>query len=254
MKRNKIGIIVLVLILIVSVSVACYPQITWDALPSVDDYYDVGSPSLRWQDGHYSGDIYIEGDIDSVNDDLIIDTGTGNTVVFEPPVWTDLSIAMAQARTPASLAPTWTPYKGSQVPAFSASQVNVLYFSAQLPHSYKEGTDLEFHIHIAYPDAVAGNSVWYFTYSWANVGDPFLAPSDSGQVIIASPGVADQHDLAELITVINGAGKTISSVLLCSIQRTGTHGDDNYGNVIYLVSGDFHFQMDTLGSRTELLK
>ncbi len=251
---KKLSILVLIIILISSVSLSCYPQITWDALPSIDNKYDMGSSTLRWQDGYYSNDIYIEGNIDSVNDDLTIDTGTGNTVVFEPPIWTDLSIAMAQARTPASLAPTWSPYKGTQVPAYSPTQVNVLYFSAQLPHSYKEGTNIEFHIHIAYPDAVAGNSVWYFTYSWANDGEAFPDPTLSPQVIIASPGVVDYHQRAEIIASMNGIGKKISSVLLCSIQRTGTSLDDNYGNVIYLTSADFHFQQDTLGSRLQNVK
>ncbi len=188
------------------------------------------------------------------SDDLLIKTDTGYTLELEEPVWNDLSIAMSQARTPASLAPTWTPYKGTQVPAYSATQVNVLYFSAQLPHSYKEGTNIEFHIHLAYPDAVAGNSVWYFTYSWANDNEAFPAPSNSGQVVIASPGIIDDHQRDEIIASIDGTGKKISSVLLCSIQRTGTHGDDNYGNIIYLVSADFHHQIDTIGSRTQFVK
>ena len=135
MKRKTLSILIMILILITTVSLSCFPQITWDALPSVDDYYDVGSPTLRWQDGYYSSDIYVEGDINSVNNDLTIDTGVGNTVIFEPPVWGDLSIAMAQIRPPVSLAPTWMPYKGTQVPAYSPTQVNVLYFSAQLPRS-----------------------------------------------------------------------------------------------------------------------
>jgi hypothetical protein len=190
-----------------------------------------------------SGDLDIYKDVNIDGDFYLVDT-----------VWDDVSIAMAQARTPASLAPTWTPYQGTQVPAYSATQVNVLYFSAQLPHSYKEGTDIQFHIHLVYPDAVAGDSVWYFTYSWANMDDAFAAPLNSGQVVIASPGVANYHQNAEIIANIDGTGKKMSSILLCSIQRTGTLGTDTYGNVIYLISGDFHVQKDTIGSDTEDVK
>lgn len=254
MKRNRIAILIMVFILIASVSLSCSPIEVWDLIPSVDNTFNVGSSTLRWQDGHYAGDIYVEGNIDSVNDDLTIDTGTGNTVVFEPAVWDDMQILLSQARTPASLAPNWTPYKSSQVPAFSDTQVNVIYFSAQLPHSYKEGTDIEFHVHLAYPDNGAGNSVWYFTYSWANSGDTFPAPSDSGQVIVASPATTDYHQKTVIIYPINGVGKQISSVLLCSIQRTGTSLDDTYANVIYGVSADFHYQKNTLGSRERLTK
>jgi hypothetical protein len=162
--------------------------------------------------------------------------------------WDDLSIAMANAKVPAANAPTWRDYKQSQVPAFSATQVNVLYFSAQLPHSYKEGSNLEFHIHVAYPDAVAGNSVWYFSYSWANDGVAFPVAS-STTVTKSSIGIVDGHQRMQIVANIDGTGKKISSVLLCSIQRLGNSGDDNYGNEIYLVSGDFHYQVDSLGSR-----
>lgn len=222
----------------------CYGNI----LPCANLTYNLGSDSFFWHDA------FIEAThtkvIDSDGQDLYVECTGNHTLVLSEPVYDDLSIAMSQARTPASLAPVWTPYQGCQVPAFSDSQVNVLYFSAQLPHTYAEGTDIEFHIHIAYPDNGGGNSVWYFTYSWADYNDTFPAPSNSGQVIVASPATTDYHQKAEIIASIDGTGKTISSVLLCSIQRTGTHISDDYANVIYLVSGDFHYQIDTIGSRT----
>jgi len=225
-------------VVVLLVSTACTCQVVdgkvqkncfGDLIPCETGTYDIGSAAKSWA-SEWVGFLWLTDEC-----------------------WDDLSIAMAQVRTPASLAPTWTPYKSSQVPAFSDTQVNVLYFSAQMPHSYKEGTDLEFHIHVAYPDAVAGNSVWYFTYSWANDGDAFPAPL-SAQVTKPSIGIVDGHQRMQIVANIDGTGKTISSVLLCSIQRTGTHGDDNYGNVIYLVSGDFHYQKDALGSRTMLVK
>ena len=200
-----------------------------DLIPCEDGIYDIGSAVNSWANA-WVGFLWLTDEC-----------------------WDDVSIAMAQVRTPAALAPTWTTYKSSQVPAFSDTQVNVLYFSTQLPHSYKEGSDIEFHIHVAYPDAVAGNSVWYLTYSWANDGEAFPAPLGV-QVTKPSIGIVDGHERMEIVANIDGTGKKISSVLLCSIQRTGTHGDDNYGNVIYLVSGDFHIQKDSVGSRTQNVK
>lgn len=223
-----------------------------DQIPCTHLTYDLGSITKWWHN------LFVEIThtklIDSDGSDLYVDCGANQTMVLLQPVWTDLSISMAQVRAPASLSPTWTPYQGSQVPAFSASQVNVLYFSAQLPHSYLEGSDIEFHIHIAYPDNAAGNSVWYFTCSWANIDGTFPAPFLSPLVVVASPTTTDYHQDPEIVANLDGTGKTISSVLLCSIQRIGTHGSDDYANVIYLVSGDFHFQMDTMGSRTMLIK
>jgi hypothetical protein len=123
-----------------------------------------------------------------------------------------------------------------------------------LPHSYKEGTDIEFHIHISYPDNASGNSTWYFTYSWANIDGTFPAPSNSGKVVVPSHTTADYHDIAQIIASISGSGKTVSSILICSISRLGADGTDDYDNGIYLVSGDFHFQKDTMGSRQQLVK
>ncbi len=199
------------------------------------------------------GDAIIKTDGTSARD-LTITTGAQKTILLSTPVYDDMQISMANVKTPASSAPTWTPYKGSEVPAFSKTATNVLYFSAQMPHSYDEGTNIEFHIHVAYPDNGAGNSVWYMTYSWANIDGAFPAASNSGNVIVASPATADYHDDPSIVASINGAGKTISSVLLCSISRLGGDGSDDYDNVIYLVSGDFHYQKDTIGSRQQLIK
>jgi hypothetical protein len=161
---------------------------------------------------------------------------------------------MANAKTPAANAPVWRDYLQSQVPAFSPTQVNVLYFTAQLPHSYKEGSNIEFHIHVAYPDNSAGNSTWYFSYSWANIDGNFPVASSVTKRFVASPVVANKHQRVSVISSIDGTGKTVSSVLLCSIQRLGNDSDDNYPSEIYLVSGDFHIQKDTIGSRTENAK
>jgi hypothetical protein len=152
------------------------------------------------------------------------------------------------------LSPTWTSYKGSEVPAFAKNAINTLYFSAQLPHAYKVDSDIEFHIHLAYPDATAGNSIWYFTYSWADMGSNFAAESNSGNITIAAPGAADRHQYGELIATISGAGKGISSVLLCSLSRLGNDGSDDYDEVIYAISADFHYQRDTNGSRLQTAK
>ena len=231
---KKITLLILIGIISIFTSCTCadgyvYNDCYGDLMPCATGTYDIGSAVKSWAN-EWVGFLWLTDEC-----------------------WDDMSIAMANAKVPAANAPTWRDYKQTQVPAFSASQVNVLYFSAQLPHSYKEGSDLEFHIHVAYPDAVAGNSVWYFTYSWANDGDAFPAPL-SVQVTKPSIGIVDGYQRMQIVANIDGTGKTISSVLLCSIQRTGTHGDDNYGNVIYLVSGDFHYQKDAVGSRQMLVK
>lgn len=178
------------------------------------------------------------------------------TLVFvgDATVWDDQQINISSVRLPAAGAPTWTAYKGSQVLAFSGSADNTIYFTAQLKHKYKEGSDLEFHIHYIPEDNTAGNVRWVFTHSWANIGAAF--PSETTvTTILATPEITDQHTLGEIAAAITGTGKTISSVLLCSLTRTGSHGDDTYNaKDIYIAAEDFHLEMDTVGSRQEATK
>jgi hypothetical protein len=199
------------------------------------------------------GDAIIKTDGSSARD-LTITTGAAKTMLLTTPVYEDLVVSMTNVKAPAANPPLWTIYKGSELPAFIKDATNILYFSTQIPHSYKEGTNIEFHIHLAYPDSGAGNSVWYFTYSWADIGSNFPTASNSGNVVIASPATTDRHQTAEMVAAIDGTGKAISSVLVCSISRIGANGSDTYDNSIYLVSGDFHYLKDTLGSRGEETK
>lgn len=169
------------------------------------------------------------------------------------PAWDDQQINISSVKLPGAGAPSWTLYKGTYVLVFSDSADEIIYFTAELAHGYREATNIEFHIHLAYPDNNAGDTQWIFTYSWANVGAMF--PAETGvSATIASPTTADYHQLAEIENSINGAGKTISSVLLCSLKREGTSEKDTYGSAVYLVALDFHIQINSLGSRTELAK
>jgi hypothetical protein len=185
--------------------------------------------------------------------DLTVVTGVAKTLVLDTPVYEDMIIVMSNVKAPAADSPVWTVYKGSEVPAFKKDATNVLYFSTQLPHAYKVDSNIEFHIHLAYPDNGVGNSTWQFTYSWASIGDNFpLQTSVSAN--ITSPATTDKHQFAQMVSSINGVGKNISSILICSISRIGGLPYDNYDNNIYLISGDFHYQRDTQGSRQETAK
>lgn len=158
----------------------------------------------------------------------------------------DVTISLANIKAPASASPTWTAYKGSQVPAFSASATNTLYWSLQLPHGYSEGSAIGCHIHVAYPDNTTGNSRWTMTTSWANVDGTF--PTETTETLtFAAPAVADAHKIHSFSSIA-GTSKTISSMLIGSISRIGGDAADTYAGVIYGVSLDCHIQKDSIGS------
>lgn len=166
-------------------------------------------------------------------------------------VFNDLRIPISNLRLPAANPPTPAAYKGGQVLSFSSAADNFVYFNVQLPHSYKEGSTIYPHVHYVIPVAGAGGGVenlkWNFTYSWANVNAAFAAETSDSVTIDVQNLAADTHYFQNL-TAITGTGKTISSILICALSRdTGVASD--YASAAYLVDIDFHFELDTIGSR-----
>lgn len=180
--------------------------------------------------------------------------GVGDmTFVGSATVWDDLQVNLNAVKLPASGAATQTAYKGGYILSFDKAAVNTIYFNAQLPHSYKEGSGIEFHLHVAHPDGSAGDSVWLFTQSWASHNQAF--PTQGTTIgTIAAPGTADIHEVKVLAGTIPGTAQGISSVLLCSLARVGTADGDTYDNDVYLTALDFHFEKDMVGSRERLTK
>jgi len=177
------------------------------------------------------------------------------TMKGDATVWDDQQVNISSVRLPPSGAPSWAAYKGGQVLEFSGSADNTIYFTAQLSHKIKVGSDIDFHIHYVPEDNTAGNARWVFTYSWANISEAMPGETTVTK-ILATPEVTDKHTYADIADISPSATQGgISSILLCSLTRTGSHGDDTYNNkVIRLTAADFHLEMDMIGSRTELAK
>lgn len=183
--------------------------------------------------------------------------GYSNVLPLEHPEWEDLRTPITRVRLRGTKEPIWRDFKGTQILGFRdralEADEEIAYFTIQLPHSYKEGTNLRPHIHWAGEDNTAGNIVWKIDYSWANVGDVF--PSESAVIAVdANAAVQDSHNIASF-TEITGTGKEISSMLLCAISRNSSNALDTFTSKEgYALEIDFHFQINTFGSQQELAK
>ena len=178
-------------------------------------------------------------------------------------VWDDLLTPLSAVILGGGITdPTFATFLGG-VRAYSfsdqAQAVNEqeVFFSAQLPHSYKEGTDIFSHVHWSPSTTAAGTVRWGLEYTWQIYGD-------GANVVFASPTIiyaelstnstAHEHLLAEF-PAIDGAGKTISSILICRLFRNSSHANDTYnGDSAFALEHDFHFEKNTDGSRTLLTK
>lgn len=133
---------------------------------------------------------------------------------------------------------------------YSSSNLNELDCVAQLPHAYREGSDLRLHLHWCHNGATDnGAVVWQVEYQWANVGDVFPAPTTVASAPL-NVLAADRyrHQIATIAT-LSGAGKKVSSIINARIFRDPGHVSDTAtGDTIFLLDGDSHFQQDACGS------
>ena len=128
----------------------------------------------------------------------------------------------------------------------------------QLPHSWRVGTDVSFHIHWAKTTSASGTVNWQMKYKWGNIGDVMGAYSIlyGGIESIPNSDTAEKQALMSFPTatgLMSRTGKTLSSILNVWLQRTGTSGD-TYGADARLISADLHIQKDGNGSRQMLIK
>jgi len=176
----------------------------------------------------------------------------GNATTYD-----DLRVNLANLRSPAAQQPIYEVYNDvCELPAFQSGVFNRLYFTAQLPHSWKQGSDIYFHVHVANPVEIIdpGTSYWKFEYAWANKDETISPSAALYKLITHSTGEDGQHKIIPFAT-ISGTGKTLSSILICSIARLGNNNtpgnpatDDNFGQSVYGLMAGFHFEMDSFGS------
>jgi hypothetical protein len=122
-----------------------------------------------------------------------------------------------------------------------------VYFTMQIPHSWKTNTAIFPHLHFVQTAANQTNNMWFMRYKWYSLGDAVPTVwteinSGSNAFTYVSGSI---HQIAELPSVgINGAGKSISSLLDIKIYRRGTIGT----GTVQMKQFDIHIQKDSLGS------
>lgn len=188
--------------------------------------------------------------------------GNGKLVfnpTYNPAYWDDLRISATSATTGGALDPTFAQFRDDGAGStgvftwqFPQNLDRELFFEAQMPHKWLEGSDIKPHVHWAPDTAGSGNVVWGLEYTVARAFTVFPITSTLS-VTAAAPGVAYQHTINGFGS-ISMVGNTISTMLLCRIYREGTNVADTYGSDASLLEVDFHYQLDTPGSVQEFSK
>jgi hypothetical protein len=169
---------------------------------------------------------------------------TSNTVALNIPVWDDIIIYATNLRGGATV-PTFAIFTGSiWSTKFMNATTDIVYGAFELPHGYKEGTDLYPHLHWSPSTTNNGNCAWTFAYTISNVGATFPAET-SLTFNQTGSGIVNAHQLVSSNATIPGAGVRIGAV--CNFALSRPTGDTFTGDA-FLHSVGVHYQIDTMGS------
>ena len=186
----------------------------------------------------------------------------GNAIRHGDVTWDDLSVPLSSINTGGVNAPDFLQWRddgsgsvGVYAYAFSHTAEEEVFFEAQLPHGYVEGTEIEPHIHaILTSDADAGETVRFgLEYTWSNVNDVFPATT----IIYADRTLTDEDVANKQLIIgfepdIEEAGMRISAMLSCRLFRDVA--TDTYAHDVVVLELDFHYRADERGSEQTFIK
>jgi hypothetical protein len=201
-----------------------------------------------WYDGTY-GNIRTS---DVGASDLKIITGASKTLVLDTGVYNDANVGSLVLQTGGTLpgiveivdnagAGTGIYTRGFAVNEQGSGSI-------EIPHDYKEGTDLVFHIHWGGNDAPTGTDKvkWQLTYSIAREETTTPAvTTDSAETDYDTRYEWKRTD----VETIAGASLKIGDQVNFTIKRIAASVDEFGGEALAATIG-FHYQCDTLGSRS----
>lgn len=166
--------------------------------------------------------------------------------IMGPPAYNDIIISASNLR-PGASAPAFAEFVAPvYTMKFVDGNTDMAYGSFEIPHNYREGTDLEVHVHWAPSSTNTGNCVWKFNAVAAGMeGGAFTAIAEM-TATDAGGGVALGHQYASFGS-ISGVGHQIGDIIAFELKRpTG----DAFTGDAFLLSIGIHYQCDSIGSKT----
>jgi len=181
---------------------------------------------------------------------VTISDSLGVTLEGDATVWDDIMMPVTSGRLGALSKPDFN-YDSVTVQFPFNDSTEILYFIAQLPHRYKDGTNIYPHVHWKQTeptgDASSDTVEFAIQYKWFNIGA--APPSSWSWELIGTPEISYTsgmlHQLTATASGIDGTGKTKSSVLLIKLKRREAKGPLADVEVYQM---DIHFEVSRLGT------
>jgi len=220
--------------------------------PTTDSDVDLGTSSLYFKNAF----------IDQVNTpevktnvtsatDLTITTGAAKTLVLGTSVYNDANVGGMALRGGATAPPVtqWVDKDGNNTGIYGLGfAVNDEANGAiEIPHDYKEGTNLSFHIHWGANAAPSGTDYVKWTLTYCVCRAEVVTPNATATSIETAYDTQYEHKFS-VFSDITGTNFKIGDQVIFNIKRVTAAGDAYAGVAIAETIG-FHYECDTLGSR-----
>lgn len=188
---------------------------------------------------------------DTVNFDGVSDYYFDGTIVTKE-VYEDIYLPISVTKVGAT-APSWSTFFGN-LSQYTFAINDYVEGSFELPHGYKEGTNLDIHAHIVTNGAEAGVEARYsFEYWIADMGEASTTTTTITSSDYTLTNADGHHEYID-IGNISGTGFEIGAIVCFRFQRVALVGGSNPSNDPFVVSVGCHYQKDTMGSRSETSK
>ena len=187
--------------------------------------------------------------------DLTIVTGAAKTLVLSTPVYNDLYTSVVSAKTPAVGYPDWSTFT-TNTGAYTFKVNDYADLSTiEVLHDYKEGTNLEVHLHLATNgtnNATERKVKYMVYYTWANPdtgSNQFSAESSVTAELTIPANQPDKSAYFLSLGTIAGATMKIGAQVKFRVKRIAGTGTEPINDPFLGMVG-IHYQIDTMGSRS----
>lgn len=199
-------------------------------------------------------DKYMFGDIDNGNYSYFESDGTlkfvGNATVYEDDNAGGITLTKAAANQPDLVTIDSTSILTYAFDGGAAMEE--LHWATEIPHSYKEGTDLIPHAHI-YPTTTGAGNIKFFLEYWVK-SNGGTAVTGTASFVVAAGGTAWEESRENFDSVIDGSTLTIADQAHFRIYRDPTDAEDTYADDVAIGTLGYHYEIDTIGSRGVVTK
>jgi hypothetical protein len=217
-------------------------------------YFGAAGVNGTWKQTRSTDDlIFARRESGSYATKLTIEDGTTGTLVLGNPVYNDANVSALILKTGGTLPGTVQRKDntggntGIYALAFAVGEEGS--GAIEIPHDYKEGTNLTFHVHWCGDTAPAGgtdNVKWALTYAVTRA-EATIAPAST--IYVETAFDTQYENKMSAFAAITGTTFLIGDQFNFTIKRVAASSDE-YGGEALVETLGYHYQADTLGSRS----